>query len=460
MRERPWEAPEDVFRRIGHRPNLVWLDSAGPIGSLSRFSYLCVEPFCILELRDGVLREDGVVVRADPFELLAQRLERWRRPVQRGPVPFMGGVAGLLGYCLAPYLERLPHRHGEDPALPALWLGVFDLVLGFDRAQQRCWLISTGDPEYRPGPRALRASDRASTFGAMLRQPARPPIPLPAAAWHPELSPAAYRAMVDRGIEAIRAGDVFQVNLTMRHATVRPRGLDPVDLYLALRRRNPAPFAAFIGWPGGRALCSASPERFVRLGADRVVESRPIKGTRRRETDAEADALAARDLLASAKDQAENLMIVDLMRNDLSRVAAIGSVRVPQLAALETVATLHHLVSAVTAHLLPGLGPAELLSASFPAGSVTGAPKIRAMELIDELEASARGPYCGAVVWIGHDGAMDSSVVIRTLLVTDRQVIAQAGGGIVADSTPEDEHREMLDKVSPLLEVLTGGVSG
>ena len=460
VRERDWEAPEDVFRRIGDCPNLVWLDSAGPVGSVSRFSYLCVEPFSVLELRDGVLREDGTVMPADPFELLAQRLQRWHRPVPRGPLPFMGGVAGLLGYGLARHLERLPHRHREDPALPALWLGAFDLMLGFDRARRRCWLVSTGDPERRPDARALRASDRAAMFEAMLRQPVRPPAPVPAAAWHPERSPAAYAAMVDRGIEAIRAGDVFQVNLAMRHAAVRPPDLDPVALYLALRRRNPAPFAAFIGWPGGRALCSASPERFVRLDVDRTVESRPIKGTRRRGTDARADARAADDLLASAKDRAENLMIVDLMRNDLSRVAAIGSVRVPQLMALESVVTLHHLVSVVTARLLPGLGPVALLRASFPAGSVTGAPKIRAMELIDELEASARGPYCGAVVWIGHDGAMDSSVVIRTLLVTDRQVIAQAGGGVVADSVPEAEHREMLDKVSPLLEVLAGEVSG
>ena len=460
VRERAWEAPEDVFRRIGDRPNLVWLDSAGPVKPLSRFSYLCVEPFCILELRDGVLREDGAIVRADPFDRLAQLLRRWRRPVPPGPVPFMGGVAGLLGYGLARHLERLPYRHEEDSDLPALWLGVFDLLVGFDRQQHRCWLISTGHPESRPDALALRASDRASMLEAMLRQPANPPAPVPAATWHPERSPAAYAAMVGQGIEAIRAGDVFQVNLAMRHMAIRPPGLDPANLYLALRGRNPAPFAAFIGWPGGGALCGASPERFVRLDADRTIESRPIKGTRRRETDLEADAGAVADLLTNAKDRAENLMIVDLMRNDLSRVAVIGSVRVTQLMALETVATLHHLVSAVTAQLLPGLGPVELLRASFPAGSVTGAPKIRAMELIDELERSARGPYCGAVVWIGHDGAMDSSVVIRTLLVTNRQVIAQAGSGIVADSVPEAEHREMLDKVSPLLEILAGGVSG
>ena len=451
IRERAWEAPEDLFRRLQDRAGLVWLDSAGAVGPLARYSYLCVDPFSVLELRDGTLRQDGVPVRADPFELLARSLQRWRRPAAYGPVPFMGGVAGLLGYGLAGYLERLPHRHPEDPALPTLWLGLFDLLLGFDREQGRCWLISTGDPEHDPDARAHRRSARAAILESLLRRSPQPGVPLPVLRWRPELSPGAYASMVEQGIEAIRAGDVFQVNLTMRHAAPRPRGLDPASLYLALRRHNPAPFAAYIGWPDGRALCSASPERFVRLDAAGEIESRPIKGTCRRDPDAVADALAAAALRTSAKDRAENLMIVDLMRNDLSRVAEIGSVRVPELAVLESVATLHHLVSSVTARLRTGADAIDLLRASFPAGSVTGAPKIRAMEIIDALEAGARGPYCGAVLWLGFDGAMDSSVVIRTLLVTDREVIAQAGGGIVAESVPAAEYQEMLAKVAPLL---------
>ena len=451
VRERAWEAPEHVFRRLMDRPDLVWLDSAGAVGPLSRYSYLCVEPFSVLELRNGVLRQDGAVVRADPFDLLAESLRRWRRTPAPGPVPFMGGAAGLLGYGLARHLERLPCRHPEDPTLPALWIGLFDLLLGFDRQQARCWLISTGDPERDPDARVLRASARAADLEALLQRPPQPEAAVPAVRWRPERSPDAYAAMVGQGIEAIRAGDVFQVNLTMRHVAARPGGLDPASLHLALRRHNPASFSAYIGWPAGRALCSTSPERFLRLDGCGEIESRPIKGTCRRHPDAAADARAAAALRASVKDRAENLMIVDLMRNDLSRVAGVGSVRVPQFAALESVATLHHLVSSVTARLRPDADAVALLRASFPAGSVTGAPKIRAMEIIDALEAGARGPYCGAVVWLGFDGAMDSSVVIRTLLVTDRDVIAQSGGGIVADSVPEAEYREMLAKVSPLL---------
>ncbi len=453
IRERVWEAPEDMFRRLQDRPDLVWLDSAGAVGPLGRYSYLCVDPFSVLELRDGVLRQDGAAVRADPFDLLAASLRRWHRAPASGPVPFMGGAAGLLGYGLARYLERLPCRHREDPALPALWLGLFDLLLGFDRQQERCWLISTGDPECHLDARVQRASARAAALEALLRRPPQPEAAVPALQWRPELSPDAYAAMVGQGIESIRAGDVFQVNLTMRHVAVRPARLDLAGLHLALRRQNPASFAAYIGWSAGRALCSASPERFLRLDAGGEIESRPIKGTSRRHPEAVADARAASALQASVKDRAENLMIVDLMRNDLSRVAEIGSVRVPQLAMLESVATLHHLVSSVTAKLRPDADAVALLRASFPAGSVTGAPKIRAMEIIDALEAGARGPYCGAIVWLGFDGAMDSSVVIRTLLVTGREVIAQAGGGIVADSVPEAEYREMLAKVSPLLAV-------
>ena len=343
--------------------------------------------------------------------------------------------------------------------MPALWLGLFDLLLGFDRARERCWLISTGVPQREPDARRRRAEERAAFLDALLRQPMRPEAPLPAVAWRPELSPQAYATMVERGIALIRAGDIFQANLTMRHVAARPDGLDAASLHLALRRRSPAPFAAFIGWPDGRALSGASPERFLRLGAKRVVESRPIKGTHPRHPDPAEDARAAAALAASVKDRAENLMIVDLMRNDLSRVAAVGSVRVPRLMELESFAAVHHLVSSVTARLRPGLDAIDLLRATFPPGSVTGAPKIRAMEVIDELEAAARGPYCGAVVWLGHDGAMDSSVVIRTLLVTDGEVIAQAGGAVVADSVPEGEHAEMLAKVSALLAVFPDGAA-
>lgn len=439
-------------------PCLVWLDSNGPVGPRSRYSYLCVDPFEIVQIGPG----------GDPFSSLADALARWLDPpgpvVSAGPVPFMGGAVGLLGYGLAHHLERLPRRHVDDPNVPEFWFGLYDLVLAFDRVDSRCWLISTGRPEQGKADRTARAQARADWLETRLGVvPTGGHRALPELDWQPDLSAASYAAMVERGLAYIRAGDIFQANLTMRHVAVQPAQLDPGSVHLALRRINPAPFGAYLAWAPGRALCSTSPERFIRLEPDGSLETRPIKGTRPRPSDParypEQDAQEAGQLMSSVKDRAENLMIVDLMRNDIARVAEFGSVRVPALCELETFATVHHLVSLVIARLRPGADTVALLRATFPGGSVTGAPKIRAMEIIDELEASARGPYCGCIVWIGFDGAMDSSIVIRTLVLTGRQVVAQAGGGIVADSVALQEYDEMLAKVAPLLSVFPAGRS-
>jgi para-aminobenzoate synthetase component 1 len=259
--------------------------------------------------------------------------------------------------------------------------------------------------------------------------------------------------MVARAVEYIRAGDIFQANVSQRFLAEFPSGLDPFTLYRRLRRLSPAPFAAYVNAPGLQVL-SASPERFLALDREGRIETRPIKGTRRRGADPAEDARFVAELRGSEKDRAENLMIVDLLRNDLSRVAAIGSVRVPELFTLETFARVHHLVSAVEGRLAPGRTALDLLAAAFPGGSVTGAPKIRALEVIHELEPARRGPYCGALAWIGFDGAMDSSIVIRTLWLAEGMVVAQAGGGIVADSAPAAEYEETMVKAAPLLAAL------
>jgi para-aminobenzoate synthetase component I len=269
-----------------------------------------------------------------------------------------------------------------------------------------------------------------------------------------ELSRDDYMRRVRRIIEYIHAGDVFQVNFTQRFLAPRPAGLRPFDLYRRLRAINPAPFGAFLQLGESLTVASASPERFLALDRHGRIEARPIKGTRRRSPVPEEDAAIAAELAASGKDRAENLMITDLLRNDIGRVARGGSVRVPALLAVESYATVHHLVSVIEGQLRDGLGPIDLLRATFPGGSITGAPKVRAMEIIDELEPAARGPYCGAIGWIGFDGAMDTSIVIRALTLTPEKVIAQAGGGIVADSDPAAEYAEMMAKVSPALTAL------
>jgi para-aminobenzoate synthetase component I len=287
---------------------------------------------------------------------------------------------------------------------------------------------------------------------------ARPASALPVEI-RPELARQEYLERVARVIAYIGAGDIFQANFTQRFIADRPRDYSAFDLYRRLRALNPAPFAAFLKCGADLTVATASPERFLQLDRFGRVEARPIKGTRRRVADPAQDARGAAELAASVKDRAENLMITDLLRNDIGRVAALGSVRVSALHQVESYATLHHLVSVVEARLRPGLGPVDLLRATFPGGSITGAPKVRAMEIIDELEPGPRGPYCGAIGWIGFDGAMDSSIVIRSVSLTRERIVAQAGGAIVADSEPEAEHAEMMAKVAPALAAIGGAAA-
>jgi para-aminobenzoate synthetase component 1 len=331
-------------------------------------------------------------------------------------------------------------------------IGFYDVLLAFDRGAQRSWVIATGRPE-----RALSAREARATFRieAMLRRLAEPAPALPAAPplqWQAERSPAEHQAAVARAQAYIRDGDIFQANITMRHLAARPRETHPASLYATLRAANRTPFSAYLDCGPTLAIASVSPERFLRLYAGGTIETRPIKGTRRRDAGAMTDMYLRQALAESGKDRAENLMITDLMRNDIGRVAEIGSVRVPELQKVETFATVHHMVSVVEAQLRRGCTAVDLLRATFPGGSITGAPKIRAMEIIDELEASRRGPYCGSIVWLGHDGAMDSSILIRTLVITPELIAAQAGGGIVAESDPREEWEEVMTKIRPLLQ--------
>ena len=453
VREIPYRSAADAFTSLADEPFIAWLDSAASSDPRSRYSYLCVRPFRVIEALDGRIATDGHRLDGDPLAVLQAELARWRIEPGQAPVPFAGGAVGFLGYELARTLEVLPARHPNSSGLPDMSFGFYDVVVAFDGREQRCWLLSSGFPETEPGRRARRAAARADEMLVLLHRPARRLRgPIPAVSWTAELGRSAYEARVGRVLEYIRAGDIFQANFTARTLAPRPPAIAAAEIYLKLRALSPAPFAAFLGRGGGLALASASPERFLRLDPSGQVETRPIKGTRPRGADPEADRRLRAELAASPKDHAENLMIVDLLRNDLGRVAEIGSIRVPSLCEVESFASVHHLVSTVEARLRPGLGPVDLLRAAFPGGSVTGAPKIRAMQIIDELEQARRGPYCGSIAWIGFDGAMDSSIVIRTLVVTETTLIAQAGGGIVADSDPAEEYEEMRLKLRPILD--------
>ncbi|MDX2224550.1 MAG: aminodeoxychorismate synthase component I [Rhodospirillaceae bacterium] len=426
--------PLTAFAPLAAEPFAVLLDGAAP-GPQGRWAFVAADPRRTLTVRRGADAPPLAGVR----DLLGPRRAPWP-----GPGPFAGGAIGFLGYELGGAFERLPPpRPAWFPAETAF--GLYDTFAVFDLIARRAWVVdATGD------------ADAARCFAARLGSGAQPARHFAPVRWSAMSGPADYRAKIGRIVDDIRAGDIFQANLTQQWRADWPAGLAPFDAYRALRAAAPGPFAAFMALPDNAAILTVSPERFLTVDAGGVVETRPIKGTRPRGRDAAEDAALARDLLASAKDRAENLMIVDLLRNDLSRVCAAGSVTVPQLCGLETFAAVHHLVSVVTGRLRPGRDALDLLAACFPGGSVTGAPKIRAMEIIAELEPVARGPYCGALAWLGYDGAMDSAILIRTLIKSGALAVAQAGGGIVADSIAADEYQEVLTKARPLLAALGG----
>ncbi|MBM83017.1 MAG: aminodeoxychorismate synthase, component I [Planctomycetaceae bacterium] len=431
---------------------------------LGRYSFLVAGPYQSFQLQEANFGHD-------PFE----EIQREMAACQRGHVaelpPFQGGAAGLLSYELGGCFEKLPRTRHDEFELPALSVGLYDWVITWDHAQKRCWVISQGFPETNTAAREVRARERLGEVLARLDQSvanfAQPGTdvdgePLAVNQLAPT-SPAGsianlasdfsrddYLKAVESVIEYIRAGDIFQANLSQR--LLFPSLDSTLELYSRLRDRNPAPFAGYYqndDW----AVVSASPERFLKV-EDREVETRPIKGTRQRQTLPEADLFTRDALRESGKDTAENVMIVDLLRNDLSRVCQPGSIRVPQLCAVETYETVQHLVSEIRGTLADDHSVWDLIKAAFPGGSITGAPKVRAMEIIAELEPTARGPYCGSLFYVGFDEWMDSSILIRTFTSRRDWIQCPVGGGIVADSDPGDEFEETMHKAEGMLRAL------
>jgi para-aminobenzoate synthetase component 1 len=453
-----YKNPLAAFSIFASEPRAVFLDSATQ-NEKSRYSIIAVDPFSVIEASGANVTVDGKSVALDPFTALERELKKYASPSHEAPTPFTGGAIGFFGYELGGWLERLPKPRADALDITSLAIGFYDAIIVFDNLEKKAWILSHGWPEKTAAARDARAQKRAEFLAerfAQAPQALLAPDWILRGNWQAELTRVDAEERIARIIEYIRAGDIFQANFTQRFRAKRPSVLDDFMLYRRLRTLNPAPFATFLRCGERLSLAGASPERFLRLNADGIAEAHPIKGTRPRDPHPARDAELACELQESAKDRAENLMIVDLMRNDLSRVCEPGSVNVPQLCALESFENVHHLVSIVTGKLKANRGPVDLLRASFPGGSVTGAPKIRAMEIIHELEPAPRGAYCGCLGWIGFDGAMDMSMTIRTLTIAGDMILAQAGGGIVADSDPAAEYEESMIKITPLLRALTG----
>ncbi len=428
----------EAFRDL---PGLALLESARP-GRTGRWSYLAADPVALI---------DAPSEGADPFAEARGLLRRLARTDSAGGPPFAGGLVGYLGYDLGRRFERLPSIARVDQHLPMLRLALHDWVLAWDRQTGAAWLAARavdGDARRRDA-RAEDVLARVETF-LWGQLPARSQHAEPPAAF---VSGTSRQAWV-RDVEAVRTtigrGEIYQANLTRRLEA--PFAGDPWSLFRRLRTGDPALFAGYLdlgpspaaGTP--RALLSASPEPFLSIDGDRNVSTDPIKGTRPRGRTRDEDRALARELLASPKDQAENVMIVDVLRNDLGKVCEPGSVRVPRLLRLERTAAVQHLVTTVTGHLRPGADAFDVLGASFPGGSITGAPKIRAMELIERLEPVRRGPYCGSMLWLGPDGRMGSSILIRTFVADGERLTLHVGGGITWRSDPDAEWDETVAK--------------
>ncbi len=460
----PIDASRDLeqdFARFSRRSHCLFLDSARRDPSLGRYSFLAADPFDYVELP-----ADG----GDALRQLETKMAGLAATTFAGLPPFQGGAAGLLGYDLGRSLERIPRARIDEFGLPALAIGLYDVVMAIDHLQHRAWLISLGLPERSPAARRRRATERLAQFNSWLDEPVpdlasivrggaeaidRGQLAPQFVVDGPEglssnFSREAYLAAVRRAIEYIHAGDVFQVNLSQRLLFAARD--DATQLYLRLRRRNPATFAAYFDL-GHSQIVSASPERFLRVVGGRF-EARPIKGTRQRTARPEADLFAGDELLRDEKERAENVMIVDLLRNDLARVCRPDSVQVTQLCRLESYEFVQHLVSAVCGTLADEKTVVDLLRASFPGGSVTGAPKVRAMEIIAELEPTARGAYCGALGYLGFDGTADTNILIRTITASRGWWQAPVGGGIVAQSVPQREYEETWHKATGLVRAL------
>ncbi len=449
-----------LFEKIAHEEWAIFLDSAKPQGQYGRYDIIVARPMMTITTLNNrtFISQHGdstSSIEDDPFAVLKRVMEPYLNQPKGELIhhPFSGGAVGYFGYDLARYLEKLPNTAQNDAHIPEMSIGIYDWALVVDHREQCTYLVSQG---HNPHTKAVwqdlcrlfdgsatsienKKSVNSTTSTLKLLSAITSNMDLPF-----------YAQAFNKIKRYIFDGDCYQVNLAQRFS-VKAEG-DAWLAYKKLREISPAPFMAYMNLPKIQVL-SGSPERFLQI-TDKHVETRPIKGTRPRADDAEQDATNAKELVESVKDQAENLMIVDLLRNDISKNCEVGSVKANNLFSLQSFANVHHLVSTVTGSLAKDKTAIDLLSGCFPGGSITGAPKLRAMEIIEELEPHRRGLYCGSIGYIGFDGNMDTNIAIRTMVYADNEISFYAGGGIVADSEMAKEYKETWDKASSMLKLM------
>lgn len=452
-----------VFEHLRWLPYPFLLDSALIMEGLGRYSIMGADPFLIFQSKGNRIwigAQNEVIAKiGDPLEELRAILKRFRLDPPDIEIPFCGGAVGYFSYDLGRILERIPELAYDDLQTPDIFLGFYDSAIVVDRVKEETFIVSTGFPKSDPYAAEKRARMRMAQMRGLIEDRFDRVVESthdmsfcsePSAFLESEFDLESYCEAVQRVRDYIAAGDVYQVNLSQRFSLLKT--VEPWELYKRLRAVNPAPMAAFLD-TGEIKVVSSSPERFLKVRG-RHVETRPIKGTRPRGKNPDEDRRLKEELWRSEKDRAELVMIVDLERNDLGRVCRIGSVKVPELYRIEEYATVFHLVSTVIGELSEGKDFIDLLRASFPGGSITGAPKIRAMEIIEELEPVRRGIYTGSIGYIGFDGNADLSIVIRTFIFKGGRIYFQVGGGVVIDSDPYMEYLETIDKARALIRAL------
>ncbi len=436
----------DLFEQFAAQPWAMLLDSADASHPNSRYQIMVAEPLATLVSQQGstVLHDEhgSHHYTTEPFKVLDCALKRYFPEAATTPLPFCGGALGYFGYDLGRYLEKVPTIAQNTLQLPDMAIGLYRWALIFDQHKQQLWFSDySGKAEENWLKLQQRLASSATQTNSFCLT----------SAWQANMTEQQYQQKFARVQEELKSGNCYQINLAQRfHASYQG---DEWQAYRLLREKNAAPFSAFIRLADA-AVISISPERFLQLKAG-MIETKPIKGTRPRGACAASDQAEAAALQLSPKDRAENVMIVDLLRNDIGKVSTPGSVKVPTLFAIESFPAVHHLVSTISGQLAAPYTACDLLRGAFPGGSITGAPKISAMQIIEQLEPHRRHVYCGAIGYISSNGDMDTNIAIRTLVCEQHTIYCWAGGGVVADSKADSEYQETLDKVARILPVLS-----